>query len=273
VLVNATDNVAVNSVALSIDGGGYIDITADFNGNNYFYDWPTPKGENDVGHTLQARATDNADPINYSYSEVVGITVDNVDDPPVNQTPTASFDYSCEGLTCNFFGSASDPDGIIVSYDWNFGQEEGTGSGENTSHTYQAAGQYTVTLTVTDDDGAEVTSDSQTITVTAPPPDTMHLEALSVKTKAGRWFWSMNVTATVKDANGGPVAGATVWYSWSDSPGSLYGDCFTGQNGECSVVGFQFRGTCLTFTVEDVVHSTMTYDPRQNKANDISACK
>jgi PKD repeat protein len=208
------------------------------------------------------------------------LVVDGVD---FNIPPTAIFSADPTSgdapLEVTFDASlSSDPDGAIVRHVWNFG-DGGTANVDNPSepytytYTYQAAGQYTVTLTVTDDDGAEVTSDSQTITVTAPPPDTMHLEALSVKTKAGRWFWSMNVTATVKDANGGPVAGATVWYSWSDSPGSLYGDCFTGQNGECSVVGFQFRGTCLTFTVEDVVQSTLTYDPGQNKANDISACK
>ena len=278
VLINATDDAAVDSVALSIDGGDYIDITSNYDGikKKYFYDWQTPEGDDDVGHTLQARATDNADPINDSYSEVVNITVDNIEESPVNEPPVAEFTYNCDWLTCEFNASTSfDPDGSIQTYAWDFG-DGGTATVEDPiePYTYAQSGQYDVTLTVTDDDGASNTSEPQVIAVTAPPPpDTMHLESLSVKTKAGRWFWSMQVTATVKDATGGPVAGATVWYSWSDSPGSVYGDCRTGQNGECSVVGFQFRGTCLTFTVEDVSHSTLTYDLGQNNVNDISACK
>jgi hypothetical protein len=102
----------------------------------------------------------------------------------------------------------------------------------------------------------------------------MHVEALSVKTKGGRYsLWSMKVTATVKDANNGPVAGATVSYFWSDTANNTHNDCFTDENGQCSVVGLQSRGTCLTFTVVDVSHNTLTYDPGQNNVNDISACK
>jgi hypothetical protein len=102
----------------------------------------------------------------------------------------------------------------------------------------------------------------------------MHVEALSVKTKGGRYsLWSMKVTATVKDANNGPVAGAKVSYSWSDTANNTHNDCFTDENGQCSVVGLRSRGTCLTFTVVDVSHNTLTYDPGQNNVNDISACK
>ncbi|MGN6605954.1 MAG: PKD domain-containing protein [Jatrophihabitans sp.] len=70
-----------------------------------------------------------------------------------NRPPTASFTVSCPTLTCSFdAGGSADPDGTITGYAWDFG-DGATGTGVTTTHTY-AAGQYTATLTVTDDLGA-----------------------------------------------------------------------------------------------------------------------
>ncbi len=48
---------------------------------------------------------------------------------------------------------SSDPDGTIVSYEWDLG-DGNTAAGVAVEHTYQAAGSYLVNLTVTDDNGA-----------------------------------------------------------------------------------------------------------------------
>lgn len=75
-----------------------------------------------------------------------------------NQPPVAVVDWSVGGgaapLTVHFTGDASfDPDGDPITFLWNFG--DGTTSTEaNPTHTFTNPGNYTVTLTVTDDGGA-----------------------------------------------------------------------------------------------------------------------
>lgn len=73
-----------------------------------------------------------------------------------------------EGDTVKFEADGSDEDGMVVNYTWDFG--DGTISYEkNPSHTYEHAGTYTVTLTVTDNDGAKG-YDNITVTVYGQPP-------------------------------------------------------------------------------------------------------
>src|SRR2546428_5043267 len=80
---------------------------------------------------------------------------------PPNQPPTANFTLSCSGLTCNFTSTSSDPDGSIASYSWTFG-DGGTATAQNPSHSYAAGGSYTVTLRVTDNQGAMSAPTSKT---------------------------------------------------------------------------------------------------------------
>lgn len=70
-----------------------------------------------------------------------------------NQLPTAVANggYVGEvGTVVNFSSAGSlDPDGSIISWQWDFG-DGNTSSLENPNHTYASSGNYTVTLTVTD---------------------------------------------------------------------------------------------------------------------------
>ena len=73
----------------------------------------------------------------------------------INASPIASFTSSCTGLTCSVDASASsDPDGTIVTYSWYFGDGKAGASGATASRTFAAAGTYTITLGVTDNEGA-----------------------------------------------------------------------------------------------------------------------
>ena len=81
-----------------------------------------------------------------------------------NVPPVARLTSSCNGLTCTFDGSTStDSDGSIVSYQWNFG-DNNTATGANTQHTFASSNTYSVSLTVTDNSGASRTT-TENVTV------------------------------------------------------------------------------------------------------------
>ena len=87
---------------------------------------------------------------------------------PANQPPTANANGPYTGTTgaeISFSSAGSqDPDGSFVGYSWDFGDDT-TSASANPSHSYAAAGSYTVVLTVTDNQGATA-SDSTTATIT-----------------------------------------------------------------------------------------------------------
>jgi serine protease len=77
-----------------------------------------------------------------------------------NIEPTAEFTYRINGMRANFRDASTDSDGSIVLWAWNFG-DGATSSVQNPSHTYAAAGEYIVTLTVSDNDGAISTANKK----------------------------------------------------------------------------------------------------------------
>ena len=125
-----------------------------------------------------------------------------------NQAPTAKASADCSYLDCDLDGTgSSDPDGTIVSYEWDFG-DGSTDSGATVSHSYEDLGPYTAALTVTDNEGRTATTSVQ-VTITNPPP--VHLHDLTPKPlDIDGPKWRARLVVKVRDADGFKVGGVVI---------------------------------------------------------------
>jgi len=161
------------------------------------------------------------------------IDADNQDRYPLMNpwgagTPVASFVWSPSipevDELVTFDASASMPiGGEIVSYEWDFG-DGSHATGKVVTHKYGSAGNFTVTLNVTDSEGLWDIEQKQTEVKTPPPPLTVSISPTSASILAGQ---SVIFTSTVSGGytpysyqwylNGNPVSGATS-DAWTFTP-------------------------------------------------------
>jgi PKD repeat protein len=176
--VTATDDVGVEKVDFFVNGGL---LGSDYT-SPYSISWDTTI-ETDGPYTITATAFDTAD---QTTSDSISVTVDNINDPPVADAGPDQSSYVDETVT--FDGSDSyDPDGTIESYAWTFG-DGGTGSGEVVTHSYTSSGTYTVSLTVTDNEGLTDT-DYAIVTIEDAPSEVVEFEdSFEVSEWNGLWF-------------------------------------------------------------------------------------
>ncbi|MCW4016794.1 MAG: PKD domain-containing protein [Candidatus Bathyarchaeota archaeon] len=190
----------------------------DLDGTIVTYSWDFGDGNTATGVSVSHAYADDG-------SYVVTLTVTDDDDATntasateraLNQEPVASFTQSAETTytdeEIHFDGTGSyDSDGSIVSYAWDFG-DGNTATGATVEHTYEDNGVYTVTLTVTDDDGA---TDSAAATNT-------------VLNKAPIAAFTENVTEIIQNeairfdaSNSYDLDGTIVTYSWDFGDGNI----------------------------------------------------
>jgi PKD repeat protein len=168
---DGTFAAGAGSVAMVVGTGGnsLYDITAGDPESNYFaatagLNKSPTWGALDVTATDQSLQASFAQAAGASFSDSFTITRSTTSNVP----PVAAFTPSCTNLACTFDGAgSSDSDGTIADYAWNFGDGTPAGSGPSTSHTFAAAGSYTVRLTVTDDAGGTGTT-TRNVTVAVP---------------------------------------------------------------------------------------------------------
>jgi YD repeat-containing protein len=198
-------------------------------------------------YTLTARATDNGGAI--ATSTGVNITVVTPNQPPLANTGGP---YSGTTLTAVQFngGGSSDPDGIISSYQWSFG-DGGNGTGAAPTHMYATAGTYTVTLTVTDN-AAATNTQSTTATIANRPP---------VANTGGPYT---GTTGTAVQFNGGSSSdqdGTIASYSWN------FGDNTTGSGSTPTHTYATANTYTVTLTVTDNNGATNTATTTATIAN------
>lgn len=130
----------------------------------------TPRSTYDQGAVGVVKAAVDlgycVDDIVYAFNKVGvnagALTGQGCKDIPTDRPPLAAFDASVSGKQVTVTDRSSDDKGI-VGHQWTFG-DGAMSTQPNTAHTYNAAGSYTVTLTVTDTTG-QTNSSSQSITI------------------------------------------------------------------------------------------------------------
>ncbi len=153
--------------------------------------------------------------------------------PSSNGSPTAAFTYGVDGLTVSFTDESTDEDGTVVSWSWSFG-DGGTSTARHPLHTYAAGGSFSVTLTVTDDEGG-VDTETQTLSLVSPGNQPPTADFLAV---------ASNLSVTFTDLSSDDD-GSVVSWSWSFGDGTSS----TAQN---PVHGYTSAGDYpVTLTVTD----------------------
>jgi len=139
------------------------------------YYWSFGDGESATGpivtHVYQddswytARLTVIDQDATTSFIEVIVKVMNRLPIPKAEATPTTA--KTLDDMT--FKGTMSkDEDGHVLWFHWDFG-DGATGFGDVVDHAYSDDGTYTVTLTVTDDDGAEASHSVQVVVTNRAP--------------------------------------------------------------------------------------------------------
>ncbi|MFQ6125061.1 MAG: PKD domain-containing protein [Candidatus Heimdallarchaeota archaeon] len=138
----------------------FMDTSTDPDGTITAWDWDFGDGKTSMEQNPSHQYTDKGEYIvQLTVTDNEGLT--NTVEQTItlrNLPPTASFSYSPSSPTVGeeilFTDASFDPDGTISAWAWDFGDGM-TSTDINPTHAYDTSGSYSVTLTVTDDEGLE----------------------------------------------------------------------------------------------------------------------
>ncbi|VAX32142.1 hypothetical protein MNBD_NITROSPIRAE02-762, partial [hydrothermal vent metagenome] len=116
-------------------------------------------------------------------------------------------------LSVTFTASASDPDGYVATYEWDFdgdgNYDEETATTSTTYYTYTEAGTYNAKLRVTDDGGSSTESNRVTITVVSPENQPPVVSSFQATPASGAAPLSVTFSPSASDPDG-----SIVEYKW-----------------------------------------------------------
>ncbi|WP_345481944.1 PKD domain-containing protein [Amnibacterium soli] len=155
-------------------------------------------------------------PVVWNVDDLVATTIGSTPAAPGNAAPKAAFTSNVDGLDVALDGGAStDSDGTVAKYAWDFG-DGATGTGAKTTHTYAAAGTYSVKLAVTDDGGA-TDSTSSAVVVKAPAPTNAAPKASFTSIVDG-------LSVSVDGSGSSDSDGTVAKYAWDFGDGATSSD-------------------------------------------------
>jgi PKD repeat protein len=158
-------------------------------------------------------------------------------------TPTANFSFTTSGLTANFTDSSTDSGGSISSHSWTFG-DGGTSTATSPSHTYAAAGTYSVAETVTDGVSGKTSTKTSSVTVASSGGNVLQNGvgvAISDSVVNHQQNWTMTVPAGATNllfAMSGGTGDADLYVKFGSAPTLTSYDCrpyITGNNESCPI--------------------------------------
>ncbi len=153
--------------------------------------------------------------------------------------PIVSYQHSCANLTCIFTDESIDPDGSIVSWMWDFG-DGGISDEQNPSYSYDNAGTYAVSLTVTDNTST-IESNSLFVSVKEPEKSSQKTSAasreFSTRASTGPSGWTELSNDSFDSGWGGYQQGGSDAYWYNNDSHSQQGEpglAIRGHNGIAS---------------------------------------
>ncbi|WP_126665050.1 PKD domain-containing protein [Haloterrigena salifodinae] len=200
-------------------------------------DGQTTTIEFDTGgtYTVGLRVTDNG---GKTATQTQQVTVEN-------PAPSASFEYSPETpnpddtITLDASNS-SDPDGTIMSYEWDtdgdgdYGDGYDVNDGQTTTIEFDTGGTYTVGLRVTDNGGKTATQ-TQQVTVENPAPSARFTVSPAKPTPTDE--------ITLDASNSSDPDGTIISYEWDTDGDGDYGDGYDANDGQTTTVTYNSDGS------------------------------